>query len=741
MATHPDLQAEQAYIDEAYLRLGAMRESLRERIASVIDQRSGTPQAMAERDIVVRTSLLRIEQLDLGRESLCFGRIDREASDGDLGESFYIGRLAVSGDDMEPLVVDWRAPVAEPFYRATGRHTMGLRRRRHFATDGARLLGIEDEVFSVDGAGGLPDTDGLEVLDGHPGGRGGGDGDGNGADRAAFTATGALLAALERSRSGHMRDIVATVQREQDEIIRAPLPGVLVVQGGPGTGKTAVALHRAAYLLYTHRFPLERQGVLVVGPNPVFLRYISQVLPSLGESGVALTTVEGLVPQARVRADDAPDVAFLKGDERMAMVLARAVRDRQRPLRVPLEVPYGSYLLRLTTDDSASVVAAARRRPGTHNARRRFVEAQVAQRLYRRLQDAADRALRTGVRPIGGDSGEVDGESFARDVRRRPEVMAALDRMWPRLLPEELLHDLYGAPALLHLAAGHALSGEEVRRLHRPRRDALDSIPWTPGDLPLLDEAAVLLGPVRAGSPGVDGVRTYGHIVVDEAQDLSPMQLRMLTRRSISGSMTVVGDIAQATGARSPSGWDEITPHLPARKPVMVAELSVNYRTPAEIMELAGRVLREAAPDLRPPRSARVTERPPAVVAAAPADLTERVVAEAAELSAWLRNGMVAVIAPDSLMAELRSRFGASGLPVGEADRDGLDRPITLVPVAEAKGLEFDGVIVVEPGRILAEMPQGLRSLYVALTRATQRLVVVHAEALPAPLQGTSGRG
>ncbi|HVM66367.1 MAG TPA: hypothetical protein VMU14_15975, partial [Acidimicrobiales bacterium] len=343
MSSHPDLAAEQAYIDRAYERLEAMRRAAEDLRDSVIGEgRGGTHQARVERDVFVQTSLARLEQLELGRSSLVFGRIDRSGDDGGGGpsrndgrrdgdrarkdggrdgdrarndgrrdgdvERFYIGRLAVSDEHQEPLVVDWRAPVAEAFYRATGRSPMGLHLRRHFATEGRRLLAIEDELFAVDG-GGEPDE---------------------------LVGPGALLAALQRSRSGQMRDIVATVQREQDEVIRAELPGVLVVQGGPGTGKTAVALHRAAYLLYTYRFPLEQQGVLVIGPNQVFLRYIEQVLPSLGESGVALSTLGGLVPGARPRAVDSAAANRVKGDARMTEVLARAVADRERGLRQDL---------------------------------------------------------------------------------------------------------------------------------------------------------------------------------------------------------------------------------------------------------------------------------------------------------------------------------------------------------------------------------------------------------------------
>jgi len=703
---HPEFQDEQAFIDAAYDRLDEMRTAVAERIQEVLKQRGGTFQAVTERDIVVRSGLQRLEQLDIGRESLVFGRIDFDSDygNGAAGDVFHIGRLAVSGRDQEPMVVDWRAPVAEPFYRATGRHPMGLRRRRHFSTDGRRLTGMEDEVFG-DGSV-LAEDDGL-------------------------VGTGALLAALERSRSGSMRDIVATVQKEQDEVIRAELPGVLVVQGGPGTGKTAVALHRAAYLLYTHRFPLERQGVLVVGPNPLFLRYIDQVLPSLGETGVALTTVEGLVADVRPRSADSAEAARVKGDVRMAKVVARAVRDRQRPLRKPVTVGYGGVSLTLSAAMSEEIVAAAKRRAGGHNSRRRFVESLVRKRLHQQYTEALERQRRAGVRAERGedetDAGEMD---LWREIRRDPGLAVALDRMWPVLTPQELLHDLYGARALLALAGRGVLSDAEFGALYRPRSGSLEDIPWTAGDVPLLDEARVVLGARRASSAEEGEMRNYGHIVVDEAQDLTPMQLRMLARRSLSGSMTVVGDIAQATGPRAPSGWDDIFRHLPSRRPPRVVELTINYRTPAEIMEVAGRVLRVAAPHLRQPRSVRSTETPPAVVRGGVSVVPGVAVGELGRVA----GGTVAVISPPSLVDGLRAVLDASGIVYGEPDRTGLDADITLVPVGVVKGLEFDSVIVVEPGRIVSESPQGLRALYVALTRATKRMTLVHAEPLPSEL-------
>ncbi|MGI8683810.1 MAG: HelD family protein [Acidimicrobiales bacterium] len=733
MASNPDLQAEQAHIDSAYDRVEALRAAANELLETVLRQRGGTPGSFAERDVVVRTTLPRLQQLEVGRESLCFGRIDRKD-----GETFHIGRLAVSADDQEPLVVDWRAPVAEPFYRATGVDTMGLVRRRHFASEGRRLLGIEDEVFGVlEGA----NYDGVD-----------GDGlDGDGAaDGMAPAGTGTLLSALERARSGRMRDIVATVQKEQDEVIRADLGGVLVVQGGPGTGKTAVALHRAAYLLYTHRFPLERQGVLLVGPNPLFLRYIEQVLPSLGENGVVLSTIAGLVSDARVRGVDTPFAASVKSDPCMARLVANAVADRQRALRRTVEVGFEGFVLRITAEASERIVSAARRRPGTHNARRRQVEGLVSRLLHQQYRQAAERRLRAGLGRVvtdvvDGDDDDIEdderGEALASGdvsepdlwalVRELPAVTRTLDRIWPVLTPEELVHDLFGAPALVRLAARGGLDEEQQAALVRPRSAELDDIAWTAGDLPLLDEARVLLGPRRAGSRRGGEVRQYGHIVVDEAQDLTPMQLRMLARRSLSGSMTVAGDIAQATGPRSLSGWDEVTSFLPALRPTRVVELSVNYRTPSEVMALAGRVLAVTAPDLRPPLSVRSTGEQPVVAAVEPEHLAERAAAVAAAEAGVVSPGTVAVVVPPSLVGAVEDALAAAGTGFASAERDGIDAPVTVIPVGMVKGLEFDSVVVVEPAGLVAESPQGLRALYVALTRATRRLTLVHAEPLP----------
>ncbi|HEX4863889.1 MAG TPA: ATP-binding domain-containing protein [Acidimicrobiales bacterium] len=712
--THPDVPAEQAHVDLAYERLAAMRATAAAMLQDAFGERGGTFQALTERDIRVRNSLGRLEQLEIGETSLVFGRIDRAADDG--SEAFHIGRLAISDRDQEPLVVDWRAPIAEPFYRATGAHPMELRRRRHLLTDGRRVVDLEDEYFDEEGS----DTGASLGLSGPQ----------------------VLTAALERSRTGRMQDIVATIQREQDEIIRGPLPGILVVQGGPGTGKTAVALHRAAYLLYTHRFPLEGQGVLVVGPNPTFLRYIEHVLPSLDENGVELSTVTSLYLTTRPTGRENDDVAQLKGDARMAKVISRAVGDRERPLRHTVEIPYGSRVLRITPRMSAQVLAATRRRPGTHNARRRAFESI----LFRHLLDQAEPGVES---PDNNYSSEpLNAEDLGRSLRREPSLVEALDRMWPLLTPEQLLHDLFGAPALIELAARDILSAEERSLLRRDRGEPNTAIPWTDADVALLDEALSVLGrrTRRRDADSEEPIRAYGHVVIDEAQDLSPMQLRMVGRRSLSGSMTVVGDVAQATGNWAPASWAQVVEHLPARRGWRLAELTVNYRTPAEIMELAGRVLAQVAPGMRPPEAVRASGQMPRTVRVPPgAGLPEQGLVAVAvsalqhEIESLDRErgtgaGTIGVLAPPSVIDALGDAFESVGIDTGRVGRGALDERVSLLSVEDAKGLEFDAVTVVEPDRIALESPQGLRSIYVALTRATQWLTVVHSGALPSAL-------
>jgi DNA helicase IV len=684
MVEHPELASEQAHIDHAYGCLESARRralSLR-RMTSV--GRGGTHQARYESEMVEDAIRHRLAQLHLGDVALVFGRIDPAESD----ERFYIGRLAVADESQEPVVVDWRAPIAEPFYRATGRNPMGITRRRHFATKGRRLLDIEDETFAA----------------------------GDDPDGTALVGQSALLTALGQGRTGRLGDIVATIQAEQDEIIRSDLAGVLVVQGGPGTGKTVVALHRAAYLLYTHRFPLEGQGVLVVGPNRLYLRYIDRVLPSLGEAGVELALLADLVPEQVGQRRDNAVADRVKGDLRMVDLIAKAVRDRERALRSDLIVGMGLLRLRCSVEASRAIVRAARRRSRTHNAGRRLVEAGLYEELARSAR------------------AEVDPDLVRARLAGNEDVRAALEWMWPSLEPADLLRDLFGSAALTRSAAAGRLSDEELASLHRPRGERGDDTRWTTADVPLLDEARARLGPRRRRDD--DEFRTYGHIVVDEAQDLSPMQLRMLARRSLNGSMTIVGDIAQATGPWAPSTWDDVLAHLPARKPSRRAELSIGYRTPAPVMTLANRVLAVAAPGLRPPSAVRQDGEEPTIVETAVGDRGARIADVAAQLRDSVGEGNVAVIAPDSLLDGLAEALTAAGVDHGEATRSGIDAQVNLVPVRLVKGLELDGIVVVEPARIVAEEPQGLRSLYVALTRATRVLAVVHAEPLPGALRG-----
>ncbi|HUF32652.1 MAG TPA: hypothetical protein VMN58_05525 [Acidimicrobiales bacterium] len=684
MAGHPELEAEQAYIDHAYECLVSARQRAIELRRLTTVGPGGTHQARYESEMVEDAIRNRLAQLHLGDVALVFGRID---PDGEVDERFYIGRLAVADDAQEPVVVDWRAPIAEPFYRATGRDPMGLARRRHFATRGPRLLDIEDETFVAGGEGTA----------------GGG-----------LVGQSVLLTALEGARTGRLGDIVATIQAEQDEIIRSDLGGLLVVQGGPGTGKTVVALHRAAYLLYTHRFPLEGQGVLVVGPNRLYLRYIERVLPSLGEAGVELALLADLVPERVGQGRDNPVADRVKGDLRMVALLAHAVRDRQRPLREDLVVGMGLLRLRCSVEASRRIVRDARRRARNHNAGRRFVEAG----LWEELAASAHAELEA----------DVVRERLLGDA----DVRAALERMWPVLTPVDLLRDLFGSRPLTRLAADGHLTDEELESLHHERGERDDDRRWTTADVPLLDEARSLLGARKAKEDAE--MRTFGHIVVDEVQDLSPMQLRMLARRSLGGSMTIVGDMAQATGPWAPDSWDDVISHLPSRRPARRTELSIGYRTPASIMTLANRVLAEAAPDLTPPTAVRAGGDLPVVLAVEPDGLAAEVARLAARERDAVGEGNVAVIAPDSLLADLAEALTAAGVDHGEAARSGIDAQVNLVPVRLVKGLELDAIIVVEPAAIVAEEPQGLRSLYVALTRATRRLSVVHAQPLPPAL-------
>ena len=747
-----ELAKEQAYVARLYRRLDELREYTERRLDDVFGQGAvGTMQNRSERDSFADMYTRRLSQLWAVENALCFGRLDRAD-----GETLYIGRIGLSEDDRR-LLIDWRAPVAQPFYRATPASPMGVTRRRHLHTRGRKVVGIDDDLLDLDGL-----TD---------------------ADRATLNGEAALLAAVGAKRTGRMRDIVATIQAEQDKVIRADLNGVLVVQGGPGTGKTVVALHRAAYLLYTHRERLERRGVLILGPNLTFLRYIEQVLPSLGENDVLLSTVGELYPGVTATARDTPEVAAVKGDLRMTEVIARAVRDRQRVPRKPVELDLGRYTLTMDRRmlESAANRAARSRRP--HNqARAVFVRT-----LLNALARQAAKKLGKGL---------IDEDELAdlrEELRTEPVVRAALNRMWPYLTPQRLLLGLYGSPERLGSAAGSILTAEERALLHREGGE------WTESDVPLLDEAAELLGEIdehvlrasalaaeeelaaarqaeehqreaelayarevleltglsdimeaerlaerqRGEGPqlttaeraAADRTWAYGHVIVDEAQELSPMAWRAVMRRIPTRSMTIVGDIAQTGSTAGARSWAEVLdPYVAGRW--RQAELTVNYRTPVELMDVAARVLATIDPALEAPRSVRESGRRP--WAAPLADLPGIVAEEVAE------GGKVAVVAPEDMLEALgESIEGAVVVTPGAGRARGaqaLDAPVAVLGVADAKGLEFDSVIVAEPDLIAARSPRGASDLYVALTRATQRLGVVHDRPLSEALRGLPPR-
>ena len=768
MAHEREIAEEQEFLDLALGALDHMRQGARSlRDSAAVANMRGAGD-LVERDVVMGTALHRLDQLAIGDQSLFFGRIDYRANGHGTGDTYHVGRLAVSDEALNPLVIDWRAPVAEAFYRATGVEPLGLSRRRHVAIRANEVSGVEDEYFAdANGELDLPESEVRSATE-----------EGLVDGGLALGGPGALLAALGRARTGRMGDIIATIQGEQDQIIRSPLAGVLLVQGGPGTGKTAVALHRAAYLLFTHRATLERQGVLVVGPNPLFLNYIENVLPSLGESGVTLSTIAGLVTNVEVRAVDPEEVDQLKGDLRMAKVLARALRTRERALRHDVEIPVGRAIVVLRARYSEEVVERARRRPGNHNQRRSAVGRELATRLANEYRDRFVHDASEEVNAVG---------ELAELIRSTPQFKEALQRIWPRLSGQELLHDLLGAPALLKAAGKDVLSEKEIELLYRPRFTSSEEIAWTKADAALIDEARVLVGPRRRprplpkpNDPGVlDGVDldaysgvhraaalreaqrlavaqsqeldeaefvTYGHIVVDEAQDLSPMELRVLKRRDLTGSMTIVGDMGQATTASSSASWDVLLNVLAPRRTPSRVDLTVSYRTPEEVLNFAAATLLAATPELEPPRPVRRAGTLPTVKKVSEDEFNSALVdLTRVEIDA-VAPGRVAVIVSSKRVDEIVSTLREGGLEaVDPRDQEskGLSADLVVLAAEGANGLEFDAVVVVEPGQIANRgaldatgvTPRGLRTLYVALTRPTRRLAIVACKELPPTLR------
>ncbi len=765
-----ELHEERAHVARLYARLDAERVWVTRELDRALSDQSAGAQLEARwlRDAAVETWADRRRRLRVADSGLCFGRIDTDA-DGPV----HVGRIGLSEDSAEPpaggraLLTDWRAPIARPFYTATGAQPEGISRRRHFRTRGRAVSDFTDEWFG-------PGAD----------------------DRVESGSDEALLAAVDAARTDGMRDIVATIQAAQDEVIRLGSTGVVVVEGGPGTGKTAVALHRVAYLLYEHRERMSRRGVLLVGPNPGFLDYVGGVLPALGETDVVFTTLGSLLPGVRTVEIDGPDTARVKGGAAMVEVLNRAVLDRQRLPDDPVEIPLDDVTLWLDAEVAGHARDAARASRLVHNQARAVFDHHVIETLTRRAVDQIGDGWLEPPRPdeiaeeVIDEFGEVVdeeplAENLVSDVRAElagnAALAEALDELWPTFTPQRLLAELLSSPERLADAAPDLTSADRDA-LHRPVGNA-----WTVSDVPLLDEVVDMLGSDgtehgEAESPAeieereyAEGVLeildteedpdeevlravdlieasrlaerqeevdlrglaeraaadrhwTYGHVVVDEAQELSEMDWRALMRRCPTRSMTIVGDLAQRGSPAGVRTWARmLDPFVEGRW--AYRGLTVNYRTPADIMDVAAAVLAEVDPTLCPPTSVRRTGVPPWArrVPSVASALVDTVLKLAREVG----GGTVAVIAPTGtpLPTPLADR-----LPADVAARLSVLRP------REAKGLEFDAVLLCEPQRMLADPGSGPGELYVALTRATQRLGVLHTEPLPPVLAGLAGQ-
>jgi DNA helicase IV len=736
---------EQAYLDMLYRLLDEARDRTECALARTHGDggAGGTFQARIEREVTAAEQARRLAQLNAVEHGLCFGRTDAAPEDPNTPlPTLYIGRIGLRDDEHEPRLIDWRAPAAHPFYAATPKDPAGLIRRRHIYTRNRTVSGVDDEVF---------DLDRLSEP-----------------ERRSLSGEAMLIASITAGRTGRMGDVVATIQAEQDRVIRATLQGVLVVQGGPGTGKTVAALHRAAYLLYTHRRTLERRGVLVIGPNATFLRYISQVLPSLGETDVVLSSIAELFPGIKAAPDDDPEAAVVKGDHKMVNVLRRAVRNLQQVPPGDLEVTVDGVTMTVPQEAVLRARDRARGLRKPHNvARKLFVTEMLG-------------ALAAGeARALGRQLDPEDVPYTRARLWDEPPVRTALDALWPLLTPQRLVAGLLATEGALRRAAPAFSAAERSAVLRPGNPDA-----WTVADVPLLDEAAQLLGTddtaekIRrraaererrteekyarevleitglAGQGFVDAATlaewnrdsgqqlttaerawadpswAYGHVIVDEAQELSAMAWRMVMRRIPTRSLTVVGDVAQRGSAAGARSWAQmLDPYVRGRWREEL--LTVNYRTPAEIMAVAADVLAEVAPGERPPESVReegISPRAVRGLARAP----EVVMEELAEMGAEMgQGGRLAVIASGAQIADLARAIPAA---VPGDQTEVLDSPVALLTVGQSKGLEFDRVVLVDPAGILAQSPAGGHDLYVAITRATHRLTVVHDGDLPPSL-------
>ncbi|MGW7219128.1 HelD family protein [Streptomyces sp. NPDC054826] len=675
-AADDPLSRERSHLAASRTALRAMREDV-----EALDIRDVTANwvnaAVLERQIEDRVKAL----ADLSDTPLFFGRLDyahapgAEGAEGAGGERFYIGRRHVHDGDGDPMVIDWRAPVSQPFYRASRKDPMDVALRRRFGYTGGDLTAYEDEHL-----GDPAETAGPSRL---------------------------LQQEIERPRVGPMRDIVATIQPEQDEIVRSGLSGSVCVQGGPGTGKTAVGLHRVAYLLYAHRERLARTGTLVVGPNRSFLHYIEQVLPALGELTVQQATVDDLVAHVEVRGTDDAAAATVKGDARMAEVLRRALYAHVTMPTEPVVVVRGSRRWRVPAYELEDIVRELLERDMRYGAARDALPQRIAHAVLVRMER----------------SGEAPDDRVQDTVARNSAVKAAVKAVWPDVDPAKLVLRLLGDADFLAEHAEGLLDAEEQRTIlwAKPAR-SVRSAKWSAADAVLVDEAADL----------IRRTHSLGHVVLDEAQDLSPMQYRAVGRRCTTGSATVLGDLAQGTTPWATRSWDEALTHL-GKRDAVVEELTAGFRVPTDVIAYASRLLPHIAPGLTPVASIREN---PGFFDIRRAGGTADVLAACREL--LRREGSVGLIAADARVPELAERLTAEGIGfVAPGEETTHTTRLTLVPASLAKGLEYDYVVLDEPGAVVAAEPDertGLRRLYVALTRAVSGLIVTHTGPLPEQL-------
>ncbi|WP_372698730.1 AAA family ATPase [Arthrobacter sp. JSM 101049] len=609
-------------------------------------------------------------------EPVAFGRMDLED-----GDRYYVGKVAISDEGRDKLVISWKSPMAKKYYQATTADQLGLLRKRDFRTTRNHVDSFSDKVFKQIAAA-------IESLDDE------------------IRADDALLHSLATSRTGKMQDIVRTIQASQDRLMRRPKDQLLVVQGGPGTGKTAVALHRASWLLYTYSDELPADDMLVVGPNPAFTKYIQQVLPALGDQRVRQTSIhELLAGELRVRATEPANVARVKGLADMADVIARGLDDRIKVPTSPLRINRRNSAATVTIQRETVAPDIKELRSEPYGRGREELKARLLTHC------AAAAGLRSGIP--------------AAQVMDPASVDAAVDRMWPRLSPAQFVRELLGSKQRIRSAAAEYLSADQIELLYRGAADRVSDEPWTLADLALIDEAEGYMSEVES---------LWGHIVVDEAQDLTPMQLFALRRRSRRGSMTLVGDVAQSTGPFARDSWDDVVEALKSRLPAEVEELQHGYRVPKEVFEVAAKLLPLAAPGITAPTIVRRANADPMLFDVVSGQMAREVARVASHHSS--KGRFVGVIAPKETWEQIQNAFTEAELKWSDSSEGQLGSSINLVTPEDSKGLEFDAVVVVEPQAIM-DQDNGARLLYIALTRTTSRLdVIAPAGEIPQILRG-----